>query len=111
MAGDYVTIPRIDMRTLDRYAGTKARTGATIGACLGLVSALTTYAVLEKADSDFDVDEAAFMPVFLGFTLGGGLVGMIFGSAFASWEQVYPPKPIGFGPEEAKTSVTFVFRF
>ncbi len=106
--GGQLQIPRNAIRALDRFKGTKAKTGAIIGASMGFLSALLAYIQVE-ADPNMEADNAFFTPLFLGFTLGGGLIGLAVGSASKTWERVDVDIAVGFGPEQDNASVTLTF--
>ena len=108
--GGQLRIPRSSIRALDRLTGTKAKTGAMIGASMGFLAVLFAYIQVE-VDPEREINEAAVAPMFLGFSLGGGLIGMAVGSASKTWERVHVDAELGCRPGRDNTYVTLVFSF
>ncbi|MBU1320232.1 MAG: hypothetical protein KKG33_02220 [candidate division Zixibacteria bacterium] len=107
--GERLSIPREQIRAMDRYKGSRAGTGFMIGAAMGLSAALLGYAEV-KSDPYMEVNEDAVAPVFIGFTLGGGLIGLAVGSASKKWERV-PLEPSAISITADGPRVTFTLRF
>jgi len=97
-SGTAISIPLQDIRSLDAARGSKARRNAFIGAGMGLLTSL--YAVLSAASSPDEsetLDTGKILPVTLGATVGGGLLGMVIGSGSPNWERVPIPNVQGRG--------------
>jgi|GEM_PF-3988967 len=103
-----LSVPRQEIRALDRHAGTKSGKYALIGAGLGFGSALLGYLLAEaEASSDpyKEVNKDMIAPVFIGFTAGGALIGLAVGASSQKWERV-PLKPaLGFDPQTGQAKL------
>ena len=91
-SGTAISIPFDDIRTLDVSRGSKASRYAVIGAGMGLLASL--YGVLSASwspEGEETLDTAEILPITLGATVGGGLLGMLIGSGSPSWERMPIP--------------------
>ena len=96
LAGDFVRetwdiIPRDSIQSLQRYAGTKSRSGAQTGFLVGLAFGSMVYiaaALDAKDNSSLEVDHTKAVIFVLGSTVSGGLIGAAIGSASPQWEEI-----------------------
>ena len=79
-------IPMDDIRALDKKTGTKALLGAGIGVGIGLLSSIAAVAEVE-ADPNREL-KANAGAIIAGITAGCGVIGLIVGSMYDSWEKV-----------------------
>lgn len=105
-AGTQLSIPRNEIRVLDRYAGSQAGKGAAIGVGLGATVALSV--MLRASSDDTHVDEGGLVA---GFTLGGGLIGLAVGAAYPKWEQVPLKTALQIRPQRNGGMVRVEFPF
>ena len=98
-SGTAISIPLDDIRTLDVSRGSKASRYAAIGVGMGLLTSL--YAVLSASwspEGEETLDTAEILPITLGATVGGGLLGMVIGLGSPNWERMTIPNVQGRGP-------------
>lgn len=105
-----IFVPIGEIRDLDRWKGSKASSGALIGACVG--AATVGLAIIRvSADPNLELREENVVPVLLGFSAVGGLIGLAIGASMQSWEDVPLQTAFQYDPEgrEAKLVLSFSF--
>jgi hypothetical protein len=105
-----ITIDRSDIRLLDRYEGTNGGRGALIGAGIGFATALVGY-VAAHAEASSDpyktVDNSKIVPIFLGFTGVGALIGWAVGDSQKRWTRVPLGTSFLYDPESGERKLVF----
>jgi hypothetical protein len=103
-----------EIRLLDRCTGNKGGKGALIGGGIGLATAVVALIAAEsEASSDpfVEVDRSKIVPVFLGITGVGALIGWAVGSSKTTWENV-PLEPVfSFSPVSGERRLMLTFSF
>ena len=98
-SGAAISIPLDDIRTLDVSRGSKASRYTAIGAGMGLLASLLgVLSAASSPDEDQTLDTGKILPVTLGATVGGGLLGMVIGLGSPNWERMPIPNVQGRGP-------------
>ena len=102
--GKEIVIPRTEIRSLYEYkgsmAGNYALKGAGAGLLCGLLGVLSAYGE-SSSDPYSEVNEDKIMPLLVGFTAGGALIGGLIGSGKEVMERV----PVHVQPVVSSRSV------
>ncbi len=107
-----LVISRTDIRALDRHLGSRASQGALMGGGMGLLSAVLGVMQAEAdaaSDPYIEVDDSRIMPVMVGFTAGGALIGLAVGSASQRWEKI--PMHVSFGYSANDGEIRMLLQF
>jgi hypothetical protein len=107
--GTPITLKLDEIRSLDRQVGTQAGKGALIGGGIGLLSVFSALLNI-SSDENSSVDDSKILPVAVGFTAGGALIGMAVGSASSRWQHVSLAMPISLTGHRG-LQLTFGFNF
>ena len=89
--GTAFAIPRGEIRNLYKRSGSKAGKYAAAGAGIGLTGALlgVMQAKADAASSPYvETDDDKIMPLVIGFTVAGGLIGGLVGASKETYERV-----------------------
>lgn len=99
-----LSVPVSNLQAIQYPSGIKKKgnflTGALIGAGVGLIVAVASYEPCDQNQGLITtVCQGGNGIIFVGTTLGGGLVGGLIGSAFRSDRLIYATIPINGRPE------------
>ena len=108
--GFHTSIDKSDIRLLDRYDGNNGGRGALIGAGIGLGTALVVY-IAANAEASSDpyktVDNSKVVPVFLGCTGVGALIGWAIGNSQKHWTRVPLDTAFSYNPTSREGKLIF----
>jgi len=109
--GTKLAIPVSDIRVMSRYIGNEANIGGLVGGGIGLA---VGYVVCREAEHDAEKsligNANSVVPIMLGCTAGGVILGALIGVSIDKWEEVQVPKPLIFiSPNCGKIVFTMTF--